>query len=110
MVLVQIEVVLWSLMMTVEVQVALVRTHSGAVLCLLENRKIKKSEHDFVTFQKEVCGLLENREVKKIEDNDFMERLSRDDIRRLLISFMLFGFVYVAVVVDVVVEVQPADG
>ena len=110
MVLVQIEVVLWSLMMTVEVQVALVRTHSGAVLCLLENRKIKKSEHDFVTFRKEVCGLLENREVKKIEDNDFMERLSRDDIRRLLISFMLFGFVYVAVVVDVVVEVQPADG
>ena len=76
MVLVQIEVVLWSLMMTVEVQVALVRTHSGAVLCLLENRKIKKSEHDFVTFRKEVCGLLENREVKKIEDNDFMERLS----------------------------------
>ena len=97
-------------MMTVEVQVALVRTHSGAVLCLLENRKIKKSEHDFVTFRKEVCGLLENREVKKIEDNDFMERLSWDDIRRLLISFMLFGFVYVAVVVDVVVEVQPADG
>ena len=57
-----------------------------------------------------MCGLLENREVKKIEDNDFMERLSRDDIRRLLISFMLFVFDYVAVVVDVVVEVQPADG
>ena len=57
-----------------------------------------------------MCGLLENREVKKIEDNDLMERLSRDDIRRLLISFMLFVFVYVAVVVDVVVEVQPEDG
>ena len=62
MVLVQIVVVLWSLMMSlmmsievlwsltmsIEVQVALVRTRSGAVLCLLENRKMKKIEHDFV--------------------------------------------------------------
>ena len=62
MVLVQIVVVLWSLMMSIEVlwslmmpfevQVALVRTRSRAVLCLLENREMKKSEHDFVTFQK----------------------------------------------------------
>ena len=35
--------VLWSLMMSIEVQVALVRTRSGAVLCLLENRKMKKN-------------------------------------------------------------------
>ena len=33
-------------------------------------------------------GLLKNRDVKKVEDNDFMERLSRDDIRSLLMSFM----------------------
>ena len=56
MVLVQIVVVLWSLMISIEVlwslmmpfevQVALVRTRSRAVLCLLENRKMKKSEHD----------------------------------------------------------------
>ena len=66
MVLVQIVVVLCSLMMTIEVlwslmmpmmmslmmpievQVALVRTRSGTVLCLLENGKMKKIEHDFV--------------------------------------------------------------